>query len=217
MSRFTYGGGSVALGRPLQRDMNGNRHISSVSMVAMDERPDEPAVRMKRYPKKKGASQEINEFARKRETSTEFTEWEEEEVVAQRQSMREQMSDLIEDGGSANQGDLPAYMLKLLDQYAARDDFGKIIPVAEEPVKVGKLPVLALLGRPNTGKSTLYNKLTNSYKDGAIVHDEPGITRDRTYRLGEWLGYNFQVVDTGGIVFDDNEDQVRKPLSIFNL
>jgi GTP-binding protein len=48
--------------------------------------------------------------------------------------------------------------------------------------------------------------LTDSFKDGAIVHDEPGITRDRTYRSGMWNDYNFQCVDTGGIVFDDTED-----------
>lgn len=43
-------------------------------------------------------------------------------------------------------------------------------------------------------------------QDGAIVHNEPGITRDRTYRTGSWCDYNFQVVDTGGIVFDDTSD-----------
>ena len=64
-----------------------------------------------------------------------------------------------------------------------------------------------MVGRPNTGKSTIVNKLTNSHKDGAIVHDEPGVTRDRTYRTGNWQQYNFQVVDTGGIVFDDTEDE----------
>lgn len=43
-------------------------------------------------------------------------------------------------------------------------------------------------------------------QDGAIVHDEPGITRDRTYRTGFWNDFNFQVVDTGGIVFEDTKD-----------
>ena len=43
-------------------------------------------------------------------------------------------------------------------------------------------------------------------QEGAIVHDEPGITRDRTYRTGSWCDYNFQVVDTGGIIFDDTGD-----------
>ena len=44
------------------------------------------------------------------------------------------------------------------------------------------------------------------FQDGAIVHDEPGITRDRTYRTATWCDYNYQVVDTGGIIFDDNKD-----------
>lgn len=48
--------------------------------------------------------------------------------------------------------------------------------------------------------------MTSCTQSGAIVHDEPGITRDRTYRTGFWCDYNFQVVDTGGIVFDDSPD-----------
>ncbi|KAJ1435882.1 GTP-binding protein EngA [Ochromonadaceae sp. CCMP2298] len=74
------------------------------------------------------------------------------------------------------------------------------------PTPEAKLPIIAIIGRPNTGKSTIVNKLTKSFKDGAIVHNEPGITRDRTYRVGSWNDYNFQVVDTGGIVFDDTDD-----------
>jgi tRNA U34 5-carboxymethylaminomethyl modifying GTPase MnmE/TrmE len=65
--------------------------------------------------------------------------------------------------------------------------------------------IVAVIGRPNTGKSTLVNKLTNSYKDGAIVHDAPGITRDRTYRVGSWNGFNFQVVDTGDSWFNTKQ------------
>lgn len=66
------------------------------------------------------------------------------------------------------------------------------------PVQASLLPIIAIIGRPNTGKSTIVNRLTDSFKDGAIVHDEPGITRDRTYRSGMWNDYNFQCVDTGG-------------------
>ncbi len=64
------------------------------------------------------------------------------------------------------------------------------------------LPVVAVIGRPNVGKSTLVNRLAGSRQ--AIVADEPGITRDRTYQEVEWGGRRFQVVDTGGLVFDDN-------------
>lgn len=64
-----------------------------------------------------------------------------------------------------------------------------------------KLPSLVIVGRPNVGKSTLFNRLTGSRR--SIVTDEPGITRDRIYGIGIWQGRSFEVVDTGGIVPDD--------------
>ncbi|MBE7516267.1 MAG: ribosome biogenesis GTPase Der [Chloracidobacterium sp.] len=63
-------------------------------------------------------------------------------------------------------------------------------------------PLVAIIGRPNVGKSTLFNKLTGSRK--AIVGDEPGITRDRMFGEVEWGGSVFRLVDTGGIVPDDD-------------
>ncbi|MEZ5422536.1 MAG: ribosome biogenesis GTPase Der [Pyrinomonadaceae bacterium] len=62
-------------------------------------------------------------------------------------------------------------------------------------------PLVAIIGRPNVGKSTLFNRLTGSRR--AIVGDEPGITRDRMFGEVEWRAHKFRLVDTGGIVPDD--------------
>src|SRR6516164_10553628 len=64
-----------------------------------------------------------------------------------------------------------------------------------------RLPSLVIVGRPNVGKSTLFNRLTGTRR--AIVTDEPGITRDRIYGRCEWRGRALEIVDTGGIVPDD--------------
>ena len=62
-------------------------------------------------------------------------------------------------------------------------------------------PLIAICGRPNVGKSTLFNRLTGSRR--SIVGDEPGITRDRIYGEIEWAGRKVRIVDTGGVIPDD--------------
>ena len=64
-----------------------------------------------------------------------------------------------------------------------------------------RLPSLVIVGRPNVGKSTLFNRLTGTRR--SIVTNEPGITRDRIYGKAEWRGRSLEVVDTGGIIPDE--------------
>ena len=64
------------------------------------------------------------------------------------------------------------------------------------------IPVVALVGRPNVGKSTLFNRLTRSRQ--ALVDDQPGVTRDRLYGEGVNRGRQFLLVDTGGLSDQDD-------------
>ncbi len=72
-------------------------------------------------------------------------------------------------------------------------------------------PVLAIVGRPNVGKSTIFNRIVGDRL--AIVEDKPGVTRDRLYGVGEWLNTSFSVIDTGGIEIE-GEDAILKSVRI---
>jgi GTPase len=67
----------------------------------------------------------------------------------------------------------------------------------------GTSPLIAIVGRPNVGKSTLFNRIVGSRR--AIVGDEPGITRDRLYGDAEWNGHKLRIVDTGGILPEEKD------------
>lgn len=77
------------------------------------------------------------------------------------------------------------------------------------------LPIIAIVGRPNVGKSTLFNRLLG--RKTAIVYDKPGITRDRNYSEGDWSAYHFRLVDTGGYEVEPHSDlfeQMRRQVEI---
>ena len=71
----------------------------------------------------------------------------------------------------------------------------------------GKLPIVAVVGRPNVGKSTFFNRVVG--RKLAIVDDQPGVTRDRNFAKADWAGRQFYIVDTGGVIEGSDEPMDR--------
>jgi len=109
----------------------------------------------------------------------------------------------LEEDYMASAEDEEDYMASAEDLYEPEEK------VVQRPIRRSRrsktVPLIAIVGRPNVGKSALVNRIAGTQSGGAIVADEPGITRDRTYRPAEFLGEHIQLVDTGGLVFDDSD------------
>ncbi|MBR2969967.1 MAG: ribosome biogenesis GTPase Der [Clostridia bacterium] len=78
-----------------------------------------------------------------------------------------------------------------------------------------KKPLVAIVGKPNVGKSTFFNKIAGSKI--SIVEDIPGVTRDRIFANAEWCGYQFQIVDTGGLDFNKDDEINKRIIEQANL
>mmetsp|Transcript_64002 Transcript_64002/g.76953 ORF Transcript_64002/g.76953 Transcript_64002/m.76953 type:complete len:701 (-) Transcript_64002:189-2291(-) len=123
-------------------------------------------------------------------------------------------ADVFQGGGTMDPALMDAFNSyanenNLYEDDGYEDEDEEVTPAELMPIRrhkrPKKVPVFAIVGRPNVGKSALVNRIAGTQSGGAIVADESGITRDRTYRPAEFLGEYFRLVDTGGIVYDDNE------------
>ena len=83
----------------------------------------------------------------------------------------------------------------------------KLCRLKREEVYPMTKPIVAIVGKPNVGKSTIFNRVVGERV--SIVEDTPGVTRDRIYSSGEWLTHEFNIIDTGGIEIGDAPFQTQ--------
>jgi GTP-binding protein len=164
--------------------------------------PTTGAVTGKAAPRKrKSLATKRTDLAKKKRTPTRSPEHESRRTIAPKSSNPKSSSKKSTPPSTSNLStpESPAETRAWRDAeiLAAKLDTSNLEP------RTSNLPLIAICGRPNVGKSTLFNRLTGSRR--SIVGDEPGITRDRIYGLIEWQSATARLVDTGGIVPDDPE------------
>src|SRR6187402_1573377 len=124
------------------------------------------------------------------------------EAASERASARHAKPDSASQTAAEEQR--PRTHLSALEDRETERAVAASLPLIEElqkPSQAIDAPLIAICGRPNVGKSTLFNRLTGTRR--SIVGDEPGITRDRIYGEVEWNGRTVRLVDTGGVIPDD--------------
>ena len=154
--------------------------------------------------KRKNMSAQRAELERKRHTPTRSPEHENRRTLAPRSALKKPSS-AVPIIGHAAKLNLPepgsdAADLNAWDQ---AEKLARRMETAASEHPPTTLPLIAICGRPNVGKSTLFNRLTGSRR--SIVGDEPGITRDRIYGQIDWAAREARLVDTGGVLPDDPE------------
>ena len=94
------------------------------------------------------------------------------------------------------------------DDFLNRDNLKKKVDNESFIQYSRRMPIVAIVGRGNVGKSTLFNRLANAFDDGSIVHDSLGITRDKLYKKALWCDYEYLVTDTGGFIISKSHKDI---------
>ena len=153
--------------------------------------------------KRKSLSAKRAELEKKRRTPTRSPENESRRSLTP--AAPKKPSTAVRPSGHANNLNLPEPNAEPADLHAwdQAETVAAHMHLGEQPAPAAPLPLIAICGRPNVGKSTLFNRLTGSRR--SIVGDEPGITRDRIYGQIDWANREARIVDTGGVIPDDPE------------